>query len=316
MIAVVIPCYKARETIMNVLSLIGENIHRIYVVDDACPQGTGEFVASSCKDPRVVVLYNKENLGVGGAVKAGYQMALQDGVEIIVKIDADGQMNPKLIPEFILPLLNGEADYTKGNRFFHPESLEEMPILRKIGNAMLSFLNKFTHGYWDIMDPTNGYTAITSDALARLPLNKIENRYFFESDMLFRLYIARAVVRDVVMNAVYGEEKSHLSISKTLVTFPAKLAKRFVKRIIYQYFVRDFSIASLSLISGSLLFSFGFIYGAINWLISFSTKTNASPGTVMLSSLPLLLGVQLILFFFQYDIQFIPKKRISSYSIK
>ena len=196
-IAVVIPCYKVKRQILSVISEIGEEVDVILVVDDCCPEHSGDYVVENNKDSRVEVIFNQKNLGVGGAVICGYRFALEKNCEIILKLDGDGQMDPALISKFIKPILSGKADYTKGNRFHCIESLSAMPTLRKLGNAVLSFVNKSTSGYWKVMDPTNGFTAIHRTALERLPLDKISQRYFFESDMLFRLGTIRAVIRDV-----------------------------------------------------------------------------------------------------------------------
>src|SRR5690606_32001950 len=150
-------------------------------------------------DPRVRVIRHASNLGVGGAVITGYQAAIADGMDILVKLDGDGQMDASLIPDFIEPIINGEADYTKGNRFFDLEELRSMPRIRLIGNAVLSFMTKFSSGYWNLFDPTNGFTALHADVARYLPLSKISKRYFFESDMLFRLNTLRAVVHDIPM---------------------------------------------------------------------------------------------------------------------
>ena len=187
MIAVVIPCFKVKSLILDVIGEIGPEVNLIVVVDDCCPESSGEHVKKYCSDPRVHVFSNKKNLGVGGAVKAGYLFAMELGARIIVKVDGDNQMDAKMIPRFVEPLATFRADYCKGNRFYELESLEQMPKIRLIGNACLSFLNKLVSGYWNVMDPTNGYTAVHVDVLRRLPLDKISNRYFFESDMLFRL---------------------------------------------------------------------------------------------------------------------------------
>src|SRR3989338_2847030 len=195
-IAVIIPCFKTKNSILNVISGIPENVDLIYVVDDGCPEKTGEFVKKNCQDRLVKVLTHQANKGAGGAVISGYQQAIVDGAMIIVKVDGDGQMNPALIPKFIKPILSGKADYVKGNRFFNQELLADMPGIRKIGNAILSFIIKGSSGYWDMMDPTNGYTAIHTTALKMLPLHQIDNGYYFESDMLFRLNIIHAVVYD------------------------------------------------------------------------------------------------------------------------
>ncbi|MCG8404562.1 MAG: glycosyltransferase family 2 protein, partial [Phycisphaerales bacterium] len=211
-IAVVIPCYKARQTILGMLDAMPATVDRVFCVDDGCPDKTGLFIEQNVRDQRVAVLYNPSNQGVGGAVMTGYRAALADDVDIIVKVDADGQMDPALIPRFVEPIAAGLADYTKGNRFYHPEWLEGMPFVRLCGNAVLSILTKFSTGYWHLFDPTNGFTAIHAGALKLLPLDKIAKGFFFESDMLFRLNTIRAVAMDVPQKAVYGEEESHLKI--------------------------------------------------------------------------------------------------------
>ena len=223
-IGVVIPCYKVSMQILAVIGGLDPQVDKIYVVDDCCPEQTGEMVRTNCSDPRVTVLRNAVNLGVGGATKTGYQAALADGIDIVVKLDGDGQMDPNEIPRLVKPILTHRADYTKGNRFFRLDDLTEMPKLRLIGNSMLSLINKLTSGYWQMMDPTNGYTAIHKAALSALPLHKVENRYFFESDMLFRLGIERAVIVDVPMRARYGGEKSNLKISRVAREFPLSKA--------------------------------------------------------------------------------------------
>lgn len=303
---VVIPLYKARSTILKVIENVGQEITNVYVVDDECPQFSGEYVKKNCSDKRVHVIKHDKNTGVGGAVITGYEYALKDGMDIIVKIDADGQMNPRLISKVIAPIINGEADYTKGNRFYNLSSLETMPRVRLFGNAFLSLLSKISTGYWNIFDPTNGFTAIHADIVRNLPLKNISKRFFFETDMLFRLNTLRAVVIDIPMDAVYGNEKSNLKIAKIIPEFMVKHFKNFLKRIFYNYYLRDMSIASLELPLGLLFFIFGVVYGIIKWIESSQTGVFASVGTVMLSTLPIILGIQFLLNFLSYDIQQVP----------
>ena len=139
----------------------------------------------------------------------------------------------------------GEADYTKGNRFTSLNDLAQMPGLRTFGNAVLSFAAKASTGYWNIFDPTNGFTAIHTAVLAQIPLDRVAERYFFESDMLFRLSIARARVLDMPMSAVYGMEKSNMKIARIILPFAAGHLRNLLKRIFYNYFLRDFHVASL-----------------------------------------------------------------------
>ena len=311
MVAVVIPCYKVRDKILPLLHKIGQEVGRIFVIDDACPEHTGEYVSEHCTDVRVKVIIHPKNLGVGGAVKTGYREALAEGAGVVVKLDGDGQMDPALIPGLIEPLIQGKADYVKGNRFYDLHYLREMPWMRKMGNSVLSFLNKQVSGYWDIMDPANGFTAITGTALSYLPLSKIDNRFFFENDMLFRLNTIRAVVADFPMFSFYADEKSNLRISQVLLKFPLNYLGRFYKRIFYNYFLRDFNIGSLELIIGTVLSLFGIIFGIVKWSFSVISSQPATAGTVLLAALPVILGFQSLIAFLHFDLANIPRKPIT-----
>ncbi|WP_449429415.1 glycosyltransferase family 2 protein [Rhodanobacter umsongensis] len=306
-IAVVIPSYRVTQHILGVLGRIGTLCQRIYVVDDCCPDESGKYVQAHCTDPRVRVLRTPTNMGVGGAVMEGYRAAIQEGATIIVKIDGDGQMAPELLPEFVAPILAGSADYTKGNRFYDLTNISRMPKVRLFGNAALSFLSKFSGGYWDIFDPTNGYTAIHARTASHLPFDKISNRYFFETDMLFRLNSIRAVVVDVPMDAEYGDEKSNLKIKQVLGEFLLKHTQNFCKRIFYNYFLRDLSAASIELVFGLLLTLSGGAFGIAHWVHSWHSGIATTTGTVMLAALPVLLGFQLLLAFVVSDIQSVPR---------
>lgn len=306
-IAVVIPSYKVTQHILDVVDRIGPEVDCIYIVDDACPDGSGRLVERSLKDNRVRVIYAEVNLGVGGAVMLGYSAAFKEGYDCIVKIDGDGQMNPDLLPLFVEPILDGQADYTKGNRFFNLEDVESMPVVRLVGNAVLSFMCKASSGYWNIFDPTNGYTAISRHAISLLPMRKIHNRYFFESDMLFRLGTFGAVVRDIPMRAIYADEKSNLSPAKVLPSFAFGHFRNFSKRILYNYFLRGFSVASVELVLSLGFLAFGGIYGLVKWVQSSISGVYASSGEVMLAALPVIVGVQLLISFITFDMQNQPK---------
>lgn len=307
-IAVVIPCYKVTRHIREVIAGIGNEVQRIYVIDDACPDGTGELVEEHCQDLRVRLIYHEKNLGVGGAVMTGYRAAIADGAEVIVKVDGDGQMNTSLIPQLVEPIFAGEADYTKGNRFFDLEEIRVMPKVRLFGNAVLSLMTKLSSGYWDIFDPTNGYTAIHADVARHLPFEKISHRYFFETDVLFRLNTLRAVVVDVPMDAQYGDEISNLNIPKIVGEFFAKHVRNFIKRIFYNYYLRDLSIASIELPLGLVLVLVGVCFGALKWIESANLGVPTPVGTVMLAALPILLGMQFVLAFLSYDINNVPRR--------
>ena len=211
--------------------------------------------------------------------------------------------------KLIQPIVDIKADYTKGNRFTDFKALRQMPKIRLLGNSGLSFLVKASSGYWNMMDPTNGYTAINKHALEELDLDNIAKRYFFESDMLINLNIENATVIDVDIPAKYGDEESSLSITKTLFGFPPKLFKGFCKRIFLKYFIYDFNMLSLYLVLGLPMVLFGTLWGSYKWIEAIITGIEASTGTVMLSVLPIILGTQFLLQAIQIDMNNIPKKK-------
>jgi dolichol-phosphate mannosyltransferase len=311
-VAVVIPCYRVKNHILEVVRAIGPEVSYIICVDDKCPEGSGRFVQDNISDPRLRVIFHEQNRGVGGAMISGYKSALETDAKIVVKIDGDGQMDIRLLPKFIRPISENRADYTKGNRFINLEYLAEMPSVRIIGNAMLSFLTKLSSGYWNIFDPTNGYTALHVRVLRHVPLAKLNHGYFFESDMLFRLNMLRAVVLDIPAPSVYGDRRSNLQIARIVGPFLGLHTRNCVKRIIYNYFLYDFNIASLELTIGMLLTIFGTLFGLYEWIHSASTGISATSGTVMLAALPILVGAQMIIGFFNFDIQNVPRFPVHS----
>ncbi len=307
-IAVVIPCHRVGAHIEKVLRSIGDEVTSIVCVDDGCPEGSGKIIEELFgADGRVHVVRHEGNQGVGAAVVTGYRKAIDLGAEVIVKLDGDGQMDSSQIKRLVAPIVQGEADYSKGNRFFSPESIAKMPLMRVIGNIGQSFFAKASSGYWEVFDPANGFTAIHAKIADTLPLEKISRRYFFETDLLFRLNTLRAVVVDVPMEAIYGEESSGLSILHSLLTFPFQHSTNLLKRIVYNYFVRDFNIASINLVLGVALLFFGFVFGVTSWLDAIAASEFASPGTVMLAGLPIIVGTQLTLNFLSYDMSSQPK---------
>lgn len=295
---------------MRVLQGIGPQVWRVFVVDDACPEGTGAWVQAQCHDPRVEVLKHPHNQGVGAAVMTGYAQALKAGADIIVKIDGDGQMDPSLIDRFVSPIAQGRADYTKGNRFFTLRSLRDMPRTRLLGNAGLSFLAKLSTGYWSLFDVTNGYTAIHARLLPYLELDKVSRRYFFETDLLFRLGTLRAVVVDVPMEALYADERSNLKVWRILPEFAWKNLANLGKRVAYNYFLRDLSVASLELVMGSALLLFGVVFGISTWSNALATGVPTPLGTIMLAALPTLVGLQMLLAFIGHDVAQQPQRAI------
>ena len=306
-VAVVIPAFRAAASIVDVVQRVGDEAVHIIVVDDACPEESGRTVQREVSDPRIDVIFNAKNLGVGGAMVTGYRRALELGADICVKLDADGQMDPALIPSLIAPVLAGNADYAKGNRFFHIRDVVEMPKVRLLGNAGLSFLNKMSSGYWNVFDPTNGFTAIHAVCLKNIELDKLDSGFFFESDLLFRLHLIEAVVGDVPMRAVYADETSNLSPLREAPRFFARHTRNFLKRIFYEYFLRDFNSASLQLLGGTGLILFGLLYGGSIWMVNYSQGVESPAGTVGGVSIAMIVGFVLLQGFFAFDYARIPR---------
>jgi hypothetical protein len=297
-----------KSKILGVIKNIPGTVGKIILVDDLCPEGTGIYVKQNCSDDRLEILFHECNKGVGGAMVTGYKRAIELGASVVVKLDGDGQMDPSHIDELVFPINSKDADYVKGSRFYFVKELRNMPFVRLIGNSILSFYNKLISGYWDIMDPTNGYTAIHTAILKMLPLEKISQDFFFESDMLFRLNTIRAVVKEVPVPVSYENNKSNLRIIKVLFTFPYKYFTRFVKRILYNYFIRDFNIGTLELIISILFISIGSSFGIYHWWKSISDGVPATAGTVIISALLIILGFQSFLAYLHFDLLNIPKK--------
>ena len=308
-IAVVIPTYKVSKHILDVVISIPDIVNKIIIIDDKCPDNSGKIV-ENLNYKKVEIVYHEINQGVGGAVVSGYKKALELGMDIVVKIDGDGQMDTNYLQNLIQPILDGKADYTKGNRFFDFKALRAMPKIRLFGNSGLSFLVKASSGYWNMMDPTNGYTAINRYAIENLDLDKLAKRYFFESDMLINLNIENAIVVDVPIPAKYADEESSLSVTHTLFNFPPKLFKGMCKRLFLKYFIYDFNMLSVYMLLGLPMVLFGTFFGLFQWVSSSIHNIDTPIGTVMLSVLPIILGTQFLLQAIQIDMHNIPRKNV------
>ena len=311
-LVVVIPAYRTEKEILAVLQGIPAFIRHIIVVDDASPDSSADLVtAAAKKNRRILLVRHAKNQGVGGAMVTGFKKALELGAEIVIKLDGDGQMDPQYIPALITPLITGEADYAKGNRFRDFDALRQMPIVRRIGNLGLSFLTKAATGYWNIFDPTNGYFAIRAEMLAQLSLDRIDKGYYFETSMLSRLYLRDAFVQDVTIPARYRNEVSSLSIRRVLFEFPYKLTRTLIKRIILKYFIFDFSMMSIYLLTGIPLLLFGLIFGITKWIQYAELGIAAPTGTVILPTLSVILAIQILLSAIEIDLNAAPRKAIS-----
>jgi glycosyltransferase involved in cell wall biosynthesis len=307
----VVPCYRVKAHILDVIAKTPPWIEGIVCVDDACPERSADFIEANANDRRVVVVRLAQNQGVGGATMAGYREAIGRGAQVLVKVDGDDQMDLGYIGHLVAPILLGEADYAKGNRFTSISHLQTMPPVRVFGNAALSFAAKLSTGYWNIFDPTNGYTAIEGQVARMVVEKRVSRRFFFETDLLYHLGTLRAVVRDVPMPARYADEVSNLRIGAIVGPFALKHIRNFLQRILGQYFVRDFHAASLELVFGVAFILFGVGY-ALHYVGS-PHRAAASAGVVMAAALPVILGAQLLMQALNFDVLNVPSRPIHPY---
>lgn len=308
-VAVVIPCYRVSREIAAVVAEIPAGVDLIFAVNDASPDDTGAVLAG-LSDPRLEVLTHGRNAGVGGATVTGMLAALEAGADVVVKLDGDGQMDPAEIPRLVGPLAAGVADHVKGSRYHHARALGQMPRWRFIGNIGLTFLMKLSSGYWNVLDPVNGYFATRGDVLQRLPLDRISPRYFFESDLLIRLNIIEARVADLPQPARYAGEHSSLSVSRALVDFPPRLVRGLIRRIFWRYLFYDVSPVAIFAILGVLLTGFGLTFGLYQWISHALQGVTTPLGPVMIAAVPLILGIQLLLQALIQDIANTPRPSV------
>jgi len=310
-ISVAIPCYNVSKHIEEVINSLPLEISYIIVVNDCSTDSTQAVLEKlALGNSKMHIVVHPSNMGVGGAMISGYKKSLELGADITIKLDGDGQMDTANIQKLINPLISGKADFSKGNRFRDLKALQSMPPVRRIGNLGLSFLIKAASGYWNIFDPTNGFTAIKNETLAEVNFNKLHKRYYFETSMIAELYFCNAVIYDVPMKARYADEVSGLSSTKTLFEFPPKLLVTFLRRILLKYFLFDFNIGSLYLLTGIPIFMYGVIFGLLKFEKYDKLGIGAPTGTVILPTLLIILGFQLLLAGLAFDVNNYPKKRL------
>lgn len=294
-LAVVLPAYRVRAQVEDVVRSLVDIADDIIVVDDCCPEQSGAFLQAAFAHPKLKILFHEKNAGVGGATMTGFQAALDGGADIIVKMDSDGQMEARYLPRLIAPLVTRKADFAKGNRFYDLRALQSMPPTRRFGNFGLTLLTKAASGFWHLSDPTNGFFAVRRNALSLVNFHLLDSRYFFEISLLVQLNVVRAIAIDIPIPAKYGDETSSLNPFKALASFPGKLLAGLMHRIWWRYFIYDINIVTIFLITGSILFFGGGAFGAYRWSRNWTEGHEQSAGTVALAMLPMILGFQMLL---------------------
>ena len=305
-ICLIVPCYKVKKKIQIVLDKVPKIVDQVILVNDCCPEKSTDGLIT--KNKNVKIIRNQSNIGVGGAVKAGFKIALAEHYDLIIKVDGDDQMDLDHMKSMCEILIKNNLSYVKGNRFYYLQDLDGMPLIRIIGNSVLSFFSKFSSGYWDIFDPTNGYFVIDIKALKLIQFEKLSNRYFFESDLLFRLRLINATIYDYPMRAVYSDEKSSLRIYSIIFPLLFFHCRNFIKRFFYCYILRETSVATFELIFSIIFIFFGLFIGLDSWVDAYKNQSYAPTGSIVLSSTLSIAGLYLFLSFINYDIISNPNK--------
>ncbi len=304
-VAAVVPAHNEEAHIEEVIDTMPAFVDFIVIVDDASSDRTAE-VAEASGDARVVVIRHEQNQGVGGAIIAAHTKAMELGADLDVVMAGDGQMDPKYLPSLLDPLIDDNYGFTKANRFFSIKSFEGMPRHRVWGSVALSFLTKLASGYWNLFDPQNGYTAIRRDVLERLPLERIARGYEFENDLLINLNILRVRALDVPIPARYGTEVSGMKLRSVAVSITNLLLRGFWRRVFWKYVLWSFSPIALFLFSGIALTAWGMVFGV--WVVYEALQSTPSAGTVIVSVVPFMIGIQLLIYSLVLDIQEPPNR--------
>ena len=302
-IAVVVPAYNEELLIADTLSSIPSFVDRIYAVNDASHDNTQAVIEKiSRKDSRVVPIRHEKNRGVGAAIMSGYKQAVNDGMSIAIVMAGDNQMDPLVIPSLLDPIVHNKADYTKGNRLLSPEYRRGMSRWRFLGNTVLTFMTKFSSGYWKLMDPQNGYTAISRRTLERLNLDSMYPRYGYCNDLLVKLNVFGFRVMDVEMPARYGRETSKIRYGPYIGKVSWLLFRDFFYRLRMKYVVLSFHPVVIFYLFGSVLTLLGL--GAGLFTVYYVLIVHG-PLFIrgVLSLLIFALGMQFLSFALMFDIQ-------------
>lgn len=301
-IGVVVPAYNEERLIQETIDGIPAYVDKIYVINDASIDHTAEII-NSMTDPRVFPIHHEVNKGVGAAIINGYKQALADEMDMVAVMAGDNQMDPYELPKLIMPIIEGKADYAKGNRLLSKEMRQGMSPWRAFGNGMLSMLTKIGSGYWNIADPQNGYTVISRHALETIDLDSIYTYYGYCNDMLLKMNAFGMRVIDVTIPARYGSEKSKIQYGKYIRKVAPMLFRGFLWRLKMKYMVLDFHPLVLFYFASMVLFPLGLLFGFWIILQKLVFQGPVSPNYPLLAAFISLAGMQLLFFAMFFDMQ-------------
>ncbi|AGB02435.1 glycosyl transferase [Methanoregula formicica SMSP] len=302
-IGVVVPAYNEERLIGDTLAGIPEFVCRVYVVNDCSKDRTQEVVEYYAKnDPSIVPIKHEVNQGVGSAIVTGYKKALQDGMDYVAVMAGDNQMDPRFLPELLDPVVEQRCDYTMGNRLINQEFRKGMSKWRYLGNSTLTMLTKIASGYWQMMDPQNGYTVISKRALERISLTGIYPRYGYCNDVLVKLNVLGFRVINVPHPARYGMEKSKIKYSTYIYRVSWLLLKDFLWRLKMKYIVLNFHPLVFFYVAGAVFTGIGIIGGLYTlyykYILDYAMFVPLTVSLLMFG-----FGLQMLFFAMFYDME-------------
>lgn len=301
-IGVIVPAYNEELLIGKTLSSMPDFVDTIITINDCSRDRTKEVICGLMeKDRRITLIDHAVNKGLGQSLIDGYLKSREMRIDITAVMAGDAQMDPNDLESVVMPILDDIADYAKGNRLLIQDVAEHMPFHRLIGNAGLTFLTKFATGYWHVIDPQCGYTAISRRALMAIPIERMTKRYGYNADILNMLNIQNFAVADVEVRPVYDKEKSKIKLYKYIPHISCLLTKLFIRRLKSKYIIRDFNPLCLSYLFGMFLLFFGTIPFAIRLIYMYYLTTEFPQTSLLCLMFITLIGLQVLLFAIQFD---------------
>ncbi|MBF0623412.1 MAG: glycosyltransferase family 2 protein [Magnetococcales bacterium] len=309
-IALVIPAYNEARLIGPTLEGIPPLFDTVYVVDDHSPDNQNAVVlAQAARDARIRLLQHAVNTGPGGAIITGYRQASQEGHDITVVVGGDNQMNLGEVGALLRPVVDGVADYAKGNRFIGSnlaESLEKMPKSRLVGNWIITMLTKIASGCYKVMDVVDGYTVISKAAIDTVNWDQAWKGYGYPMDFLIRLNAYGLRVVDVGRAPIYlpGERQSQIKSFRYALRVAPMLLRGFMWRLKFKYVYRDFHPVFFFFWLAFLFLTLGSVLGG--WLVIdrlfYGGYAVTGPRSI-LDALLLIFGLQFLLFGMFFDME-------------
>lgn len=305
-ISLVIPAHNEERLIRPTLENVPPVIDRVFVTDDASADNTAGVIQEiAAKDQRIELIRHQTNRGVGQGIINGYLRSAAEGYDIAVVIGGDNQMDLAEVERFLDPIIDGQVDYVKGNRFFSGMgAFDKMPKSRMIPNMIISAMTKIASGYYKVVDVVDGYTAISRRAIETIDWDKAWKGYGYPMEFLIQLNMRGFRILDVPRTAIYleGERQSQIKGARYAMKVGPMLVQRFFWRIWNKYALRNFHPLFFFYILGIVLLPLGFLFGLfLVW--KQVVGIGVSGPQAILCALMLMMGAQFLLFAMLFDMQ-------------